>query len=222
MTDSEHSLPCTDPASTGTGVPAQPPPPVSASASRALPSSLVPLPSRCFLLKEDALSSKRLFVRPLQCGSLLLAQLCCLAECFLSFSCFSPSPAVFACSWSWRPTTSPSCQQESTAPSRTSRRWMGWWWAARSSASLQLPRKCPRSSQRMVSIPQPLCLHLSLPSSPHIPVSLCFLTKQDLAPESLRPGKPEEQEGCWSCTAAHRGMSCGNVRVFLWARERKD
>lgn len=93
MTDSEHSLPCTDPASTGTGVPAQPPPPVSASASRALPSSLVPLPSRCFLLKEDALSSKRLFVRPLQCGSLLLAQLCCLAECFL-FSLFPVFPPL--------------------------------------------------------------------------------------------------------------------------------
>lgn len=59
------------------------PPPVPAPASRALPSSLLPLPSRCFLLKEDALSSKRLFVRPLQCNSLLLAQLCCLAECSL-------------------------------------------------------------------------------------------------------------------------------------------
>lgn len=42
--------------------------------------------------------SKRLFVRPLQCNSLLLAQLCGLAECFsllLSFSSFSPPPRLY-------------------------------------------------------------------------------------------------------------------------------
>lgn len=148
MTDSEHSLPCTDPASTGC--------PCTATATCASisisPPHSPPLPSRCFLLKEDALSSKRLFVRPLQCNSLLLAQLCGLAECFLSFSLPLFSPSAFACSWSWRPTTSPSSQRGSTAPLRTSRRWMAWWWAARSSASLQLPRRCPRSSQRMVSV----------------------------------------------------------------------
>lgn len=71
---------------------------------------------------------------------------------------------------------SPSCQQESTAPLKTFRRWMAWWWAVRSNASRQLPKRCPRSSQRTVGIPQLLRLHdFSLISSPHTPVSLLLL-----------------------------------------------
>lgn len=48
----------------------------------------IPLLNRCFLLKEDALSSKRLFVQPLQCNSLLLTQLCCSAQYFFSLFFF--------------------------------------------------------------------------------------------------------------------------------------
>lgn len=46
-------------------------------------------------------------------------------------------------SWSWRHTMSQSCQLASTAPLRTCQRWMGWWWAIRSSATPQRPRRCP-------------------------------------------------------------------------------
>lgn len=58
---------------------------------------------------------------------------------------------------------------------KTFQRWMAWWWAVRSNASRQLPKKCPRSSQRTVGIPQLFHLHnFSLLSSPHTPVSLLW------------------------------------------------
>lgn len=74
---------------------------------------------------------------------------------YLSFSHFTLLllfPFLAVHSWSWRLTMSQSCQLASTAPLRTCQRWMGWWWAIRSSATPLQPRRCPGSSQRTVSI----------------------------------------------------------------------
>jgi len=69
---------------------------------------------------------------------------------------------------------------------------MAWWWAVRSNASHQLPKRCPRSSQRTVGIPQLLRLHhFSLPSSPHTPVCLLLLS----AKAEVGSWDPEDKVG---------------------------
>ena len=77
--------------------------------------------------------------------SFFLSGLSCSLPFLLYPISFSP---FFLCwtahSWSWRHTTSRSCQLVSTVPLRTCQRWMGWWWAIRSSATPRRPRRCPR------------------------------------------------------------------------------